>query len=110
VKQVRQFAMKRNIETSSAFADAVAAIGQGPLEPLPDLPELPAEGAQEPPTAQPERPPEAAPRAPERPPEAAPRALAAARDLLARCVLFPLYPTLLKRDLQLIVKVLSALP
>jgi hypothetical protein len=30
--------------------------------------------------------------------------------LLARCVLFPLYPTLLKRDLQLIVKVLGALP
>jgi perosamine synthetase len=105
VKLVRQFAMKRNIETSSAFADAVAAIGQGPLEPLPDLPELPAEGAQEPPAAQPERPPEAAPRA-----LAAARAPAAARDLLARCVLFPLYPTLLKRDLQLIVKVLSALP
>jgi dTDP-4-amino-4,6-dideoxygalactose transaminase len=69
-KAVRQFAMKRNVETCSAFADSVAAIEQGP----------------------------------------AVRAPATARDLLARCVLFPLYPTLLKRDLQLIVKVLSALP
>ncbi|OHD26457.1 MAG: hypothetical protein A2064_14380 [Spirochaetes bacterium GWB1_66_5] len=100
VKQVRQFAMKRNIETCSAFADAVAAIGQGPLEPLPDLEAAPD------PSAQPERQPEAVPMAP----AAAPRALAGARDLLARCVLFPLYPTLLKRDLQLIVKVLGALP
>jgi len=100
VKQVRQFAMKRNIETCSAFADAVAAIGQGPLEPLPDLEAAPD------PSAQPERRPEAAPKAP----AAAPRELAGARDLLARCVLFPLYPTLLKRDLQLIVKVLGALP
>jgi perosamine synthetase len=98
VKQVRQFAMKRNIETCSAFADAVAAIGQGPLEPLPDPEVAPDPSA--------ERPPEAAPRAP----AAAPRAPAGARDLLARCVLFPLYPTLLKRDLQLIVKVLGALP
>ena len=71
-----------------------------PLEPLPDLEAAPD------PSAQPERQPEAAPRAP----AAAPRALAGARDLLARCVLFPLYPTLLKRDLQLIVKVLGALP
>jgi perosamine synthetase len=90
VKAVRQFAMKRNIETCSAFADAVAAVGQSPAGPPP---EAPSEGAQgrlpRPETSQPP---------------------AAARDLLARCVLFPLYPTLLKRDLQLIVKVLSALP
>jgi len=92
LKAVRQFAMKRNIETCSAFADAVAAIGQGPAEPPP---EAPTGGG---------RPVEPQPAA------AAVQALAAARDLLARCVLFPLYPTLLKRDLQLIVKVLSALP
>jgi len=118
VKQVRQFAMKRNIETCSAFAEAVAAIGQGPAEPPPDGP--PAD----PPEVQPlgDRPVEAwgAPARPaetpdpsarpDRPGQAAARAPAAARDLLARCVLFPLYPTLLKRDLQLIVKVLSALP
>jgi dTDP-4-amino-4,6-dideoxygalactose transaminase len=106
VKQVRQFAMKRNIETCSAFADTVAAIGQGPLEPLPDL-EAPD------PTAQPERQTEAGPVAQAgapRAPSGAPRAPAGARNLLARCVLFPLYPTLLKRDLQLIVKVLGALP
>jgi perosamine synthetase len=84
VKAVRQFAMKRNIETCSAFAEAVAAVGQGPAGPPG------GQGRQ--------------PR-----PETS-QAPAAARDLLARCVLFPLYPTLLKRDLQLIVKVLSALP
>jgi dTDP-4-amino-4,6-dideoxygalactose transaminase len=91
VKAVRQFALKRNIETCSAFAEAVAAVGQGPAEPEGQVPTAAGPGP-------------AAPR-----PEA-PRAPAAARDLLARCVLFPLYPTLLKRDLQLIVKVLSALP
>jgi dTDP-4-amino-4,6-dideoxygalactose transaminase len=93
VKTVRQFAMKRNVETCSAFADAVAAIGQGPAEPPPEA----ASGGVQPVESQPEA---AAARAP----------FAAARDLLTRCVLFPLYPTLLKRDLQLIVKVLSALP
>jgi dTDP-4-amino-4,6-dideoxygalactose transaminase len=87
VKSVRQFAMKRNIETSSAFADAVAAIGQGPAE---------GGGGQA--------------SAPEPQPAPSRAPFAAARDLLARCVLFPLYPTLLKRDVQLIVKVLSALP
>jgi perosamine synthetase len=92
VKQVRQFAMKRNIETCSAFGDCVAAIGQAPAE------------AREAPVAEP-----GDARADTAAAAAAP-ALGAARDLLARCVLFPLYPTLLKRDLQLIAKVLSALP
>ena len=91
VKTVRQFAMKRNIETCSAFADAVAAVGQAQLEPEVALPAAGGQGAES--------------RA-----EATRAPFAAARDLLARCVLFPLYPTLLKRDLQLIVKVLSALP
>jgi perosamine synthetase len=90
LKAVRQFAMRRNIETSSAFAEAVAAVGQGPAGPPQ---ETPGEGVQDP---------QALPAASPTP--------AAARDLVARCVLFPLYPTLLKRDLQLIVKVLSALP
>jgi dTDP-4-amino-4,6-dideoxygalactose transaminase len=91
VKAVRQFALKRNIETRSAFAEAVAAVGQGPAEPAPEAPSAAESG---PAGLRPEP----------------PRAPAAARDLLARCILFPLYPTLLKRDLQLIVKVLSALP
>ncbi len=89
-KAVRQFAMKRNIETCSAFADSVAAVEQGPAEQ---------------PTAEP-----AAAGAQPGPGREAVRVPGAARDLLARCVLFPLYPTLLKRDLQLILKVLSALP
>jgi dTDP-4-amino-4,6-dideoxygalactose transaminase len=104
VKQVRQFAMKRNIETCSAFADAVAAIGQAPAEPPPDL------GAATESSAEPQRPAERPREAGPGTPASAPRGPAGARDLLARCVLFPLYPTLLKRDLQLIVKVLSALP
>ena len=97
VKQVRQFAMKRNIETCSAFGEAVAAIGQVPGQAA--AAELPAAQS---PAAGNIRPVEG---------RAAPVGEApTARDLLARCVLFPLYPTLLKRDLQLIAKVLSALP
>jgi len=103
VKQVRQFAMKRNIETCSAFGDCVAAIGQAPAEPPGEGPAGPR--AEEPPAAESQHAsPDLAAGT-----EAAP-APGAARDLLARCVLFPLYPTLLKRDLQLIAKVLSALP
>ncbi len=94
LKTVRQFAMKRNIDTCSAFADTAAALGQVPAG---QAPAEPADGG-----GQPEPQPGSRPEAAGVP--------AAARDLLARCVLFPLYPTLLKRDLQLIVKVLSALP
>ncbi len=94
VKAVRQFAMKRNIETCWAFADTAAAVEQGPA----------GRAAAEPAGGEGQPEPQPRPR-----PQAA-GIPAAARDLLARCVLFPLYPTLLKRDLQLIVKVLSALP
>ncbi len=104
VKSVRQFAMKRNIETCSAFADTVAAIGQGPAEPGTQVPE--AAGGQVPPPQAPS--PQQPPQPPPQPASRAP--YGAARDLLARSILFPLYPTLLKRDVQLIVKVLSALP
>jgi dTDP-4-amino-4,6-dideoxygalactose transaminase len=108
VKQVRQFAMKRNIETSMAFAEAVAAIGQAPAgeappEPRPEVApkaEAPLPPAEAAPGSRPLPTPGAGAEAP----------TPAARDLLQRCVLFPLYPTLLKRDVQLIAKVLSALP
>jgi perosamine synthetase len=110
VKQVRQFALKRNIETCMAFGEAVAAIwqaGEAPPDSGSPLPE--PEGADPGPEgANPAR-----GQADRTQPTTAPgiqAATPAARDLLLRCVLFPLYPTLLRRDAQLIAKVLSALP
>jgi len=85
VKQVRQFAMKKSVETCSAFSDAVAAIGLA----VDGEPQVEAEAGGRPTSEHP-----------------AP----VARDLLGRCTLFPLYPTLMKRDVQLIAKILSSLP
>ena len=99
VKQVRQFAMKKGVETRSAFSDAVIAFGRVADEPAAAGPVEKAEGGGEPGATG----------------LAAREFLAEvaapnAKDLLGRCTLFPLYPTLTKRDVQLIAKVLSALP
>ncbi len=69
MKDVRQYALKKNVDTLPAFADTVAAIDGGPAVEC-----------------------------------------AAARSLMLRCVLFPLYPTLGKRDVETISKVLGTLP
>jgi len=82
VKQVRQYAMKKGIETASAFAESIAAVGGSPVE----------EGAED------------------SSPEGRAGRLPHSRDLLWRCLLFPLYPTLMKRDVQLIARILSTLP
>jgi dTDP-4-amino-4,6-dideoxygalactose transaminase len=97
VKQVRQFAMKKGVETRSAFGDAIIAFGRVPDEPAAGTVEK-AEGGE--PAASGLAAREVLAEA------AAPNA----KDLLGRCTLFPLYPTLTKRDVQLIAKVLSALP
>jgi len=69
MKEARQYALKKNVDTMPAFAETIASIDDGP-------------GA----------------------------GCAAARSLMLRCVLFPLYPTLGKRDVEAIGKVLSTLP
>ena len=69
MKEVRQYALKKNVDTLPAFADTIAAIDDGPAAQC-----------------------------------------GGARSLMLRCVLFPLYPTLGKRDVETISKVLSTLP
>jgi perosamine synthetase len=87
LKEVRQYAMRKGVETHLAFLDSLLAVGQPIWE-----------------TAANEQPDPAA--------EASAAALDAphARDLAERCLLFPLYPTLAKRDAQLIARVLASLP
>jgi dTDP-4-amino-4,6-dideoxygalactose transaminase len=96
LKQVRQYALRKGVETHLAFLDSLLAVEQ--LEAV--LP-APAEdgGRQEAPAAE-------AGRAWGAPDRSTPQA----RDLAERCLLFPLYPTLLKRDAQLIARVLASLP
>jgi perosamine synthetase len=69
MKEVRQYALKRNVETAPAFADTIAAQDDA-----------------------------AAPEWPN------------ARSLTLRCLLFPLYPMLAKRDVEAVAKVLATLP
>ena len=69
MKEARQYALKKNVDTAAAFADCVAALDDGP-------------GSQ----------------------------CANARSLVLRCVLFPLYPMMGKRDVEMVSKVLATLP
>jgi dTDP-4-amino-4,6-dideoxygalactose transaminase len=94
LKQTRQFALRKGVETHSAFLDSILAVEQ-------------AEGfaAAEEAGSRPEEP-ESEARVPAAPGRSSPNA----RDLAGRCLLFPLYPALGKRDAQLIAKVLASLP
>jgi len=69
MKEARQYALKKNVDTAPAFADTIAALDDGPAAQC-----------------------------------------AYARSLVLRCVLFPLYPMLGKRDVETITKVLATLP
>jgi len=69
MKEARQYALKRNVETFPAFADTLAAREDPPAFPCPH-----------------------------------------ARSLALRCLLFPLYPTLGRRDVEAVSKVLATLP
>jgi len=69
MKEVRQYALKKNVDTAPAFADTIAAIDDGLGAHCPN-----------------------------------------ARSLVLRCLLFPLYPMLGKRDVETVCKVLATLP
>ncbi len=69
MKEVRAYALKKNVETVPAFAQSIAALEDSPAAHCPN-----------------------------------------ARSLVLRCLLFPLYPMLGKRDVEGVCRVLSTLP
>ncbi len=69
MKEVRQYALKKNVDTMPAFADTIAALEESPAAHCVN-----------------------------------------ARSLVLRCLLFPLYPMLGKRDVEAVCKVLASLP
>ena len=69
MKEVRQYALKKNVDTMPAFADTIAALEDSPAAHC-----------------------------------------ANARSLVLRCLLFPLYPMMAKRDVEGVCKVLASLP
>jgi perosamine synthetase len=69
MKEVRQYALKKSVDTAPAFADTIAALEDSPAAHC-----------------------------------------ANARSLVLRCLLFPLYPMLGKRDVEAVCKVLATLP
>lgn len=75
LKEVRQYAMRKNIETMPAFSDSIIAMAESIRDPRLKQKSCPN-----------------------------------AQNLFWRCLLFPLYPTLGRRNVQLISKVLSTLP
>ena len=87
--EVRRYASKKGIETQPAFKDAIIGTAGSIEERDGEQGSCPAEV-----------------------PVISPgdRSLLNCRELLSRCLLFPLYPSLGKKDVQLICKVLSTLP
>ncbi|HVP19163.1 MAG TPA: DegT/DnrJ/EryC1/StrS family aminotransferase [Spirochaetia bacterium] len=69
MKEARQYALRKSVDTHPAFAASIAALDDGPATHCSN-----------------------------------------ARSLVLRCVLFPLYPTLGKRDVEAVCKVLATLP
>jgi perosamine synthetase len=69
MKDVRHYALKKNVDTAPAFADTIAALEDSPAAHC-----------------------------------------AVARSLTLRCLLFPLYPMMGKRDVEAVCKVLATLP
>jgi perosamine synthetase len=69
MKDARQYAMKKNVETAPAFAEAAVSRDDAADFPCPN-----------------------------------------ARSLMLRCLLFPLYPMLVRRDVETVQKVLATLP
>lgn len=108
MKDVRQYALKKNVDSVPAFAETIAALEQ--TSAAPDVPSLAAPGiahaaaADNPPLAAHENLPPAA----DNPPLAS--HCPNARSLVLRCLLFPLYPMLGKRDVEAVCRVLSTLP
>lgn len=69
MKEARQYALKKSVDTQPAFAASIAALDDGPATHCSN-----------------------------------------ARSLVLRCLLFPLYPMLGKRDVETVCKVLATLP
>jgi len=69
MKEVRQYALKKSVDTAPAFADSIAALEDSPAATCVN-----------------------------------------ARSLTLRCLLFPLYPMMGKRDVEAVCKVLSTMP
>lgn len=93
LREVRQYATKKGVETEPAFRDSIVALRSAGSEAEEARPEVPAQGQEA--AAQTRR---------------EEKTLPNARELLWRCLLFPLYPSLARKDVQLISKVLSTLP
>lgn len=90
LREVRQYAAKKNVDTQPAFRDSLVS-----LDAAPAAAEAPGEGDVQ--TAGPQ-------------PARSERLLPNARELLWRCLMFPLYPSLTRKDVAHISKVLSTLP
>ena len=114
LREVRQYAQKKEIETRPAYAGSILerAAGARDMAGAGGPAGAEAQAAEGPVNA-------AAPGAPAAPPaeQAAPAALPTpigetpeARNLLLRCLLFPLYPSLGRRNVDTISKVLMTLP
>jgi perosamine synthetase len=93
MKDVRGYAMKKNVDTLPAFADSIAVLGAASADQPGGLTAAAdAEGAAEGPAADPAA------------------SCPNARSLALRCLLFPLYPMLGKRDVEAVCRVLSTMP
>ena len=112
MKDVRHYALKKNVETAPAFADTIAALEQSGVppenSPLAGAENVPAAAPGTAPLDSPGNPSSAVPAVPENPHAVA--HCPNARSLVLRCLLFPLYPMLGKRDVEAVCRVLSTLP
>jgi perosamine synthetase len=103
MKDVRTYALKKNVDTIPAFAGTIAALevpmGEEPsaMTDAPAAAPPAAEGTADMPAVEQPR---------SEPVAACPNA----RSLVLRCLLFPLYPTLGKRDVEAVCRVLSTMP
>jgi perosamine synthetase len=109
IREVRQYASRQGIETRRAFAEAALAFHPGAVESADAGGDGSTSGGT---PAEPERVPATASSAavPADDRAAMLREFPRAHELLLRSVLFPLYPGLSKKDVQLIAKVLATLP
>jgi perosamine synthetase len=98
MKDVRTYALKKNVDTIPAFADSIAALGTLSMEQPSATTAAPV--------------PEGVPQvsAPADPAAGSAAGFPNARSLALRCLLFPLYPMLGKRDVEAVCRVLSTMP
>lgn len=99
LREVRQYAAKKGIDTQPAFRDSIVAVTSAAAEADPEAGSV--GGGR--PVGEPAQ-------ADEPAGGTAERSHPNARDLLWRCLLFPLYPSLTRKDVQHISRVLATLP